>query len=496
MRTSILFACTASLAASSLAVPAALYELPANTVGNVEVNGIRVPHHKRQIIEGPGGYEFNVLEHLAGIAPYFDAPGVQLDPDVPSGCSVAKATYLVRHSNIYANDYDYETYLSPFLEKLANFSDKSLFTQTSDLGFLANYTSPITNETEQVEKVTPSGIQAAHAFGGVIAKMYPDLISSNGTGGPFTVWAASADRTVESAQAFIEGAFSNNSAQLAVVSEGEEESADSLTPHESCPNFHSSAGSEQQGAWLERYTAPIITRFNDAIPGFNFTIDDIFGMQELCGYDTVIRNRTEFCNLFSAQEWLDFEYANDLMYFYSIGYGNPIGPQLGMPWLRASFDILQSNSTSSTFNQSLYVSFSHREEPPLVLTALGLFNNSEYYQSLDVNSTMPTDEINYARVWKTSEILPFLGHVGLERLECSGNQGNGTYVRALVNSAPIPIPNCQDGPGSSCAIDAFGQYMSERAALYGDFVGACGINDTLTNRTDLLGIYTAAYKPH
>lgn len=79
-------------------------------------------------------------------------------------------------------------------------------------------------------------------------------------------------------------------------------------------------GSDQSGAWIEKYTAPLIARFNKAVPGFNFTDTDIVGMQQLCGYDDVIRNRTDFCNVFTADEWLDFEYANDLMYFYSIGY--------------------------------------------------------------------------------------------------------------------------------------------------------------------------------
>ena len=89
------------------------------------VGGVRIPHRKcspspienmpipilpydfsdkRQIIQGPEGYSFNVLEHLAGISPYFDSPGVHLDPSPPEGCHVSKATYLVRHSNIYAND--------------------------------------------------------------------------------------------------------------------------------------------------------------------------------------------------------------------------------------------------------------------------------------------------------------------------------------------------------------------------------------------------------
>lgn len=174
-----------------------------------------------------------------------------------------------------------------------------------------------------------------------------------------------------------------------------------------------------------------------------------------------------------------------------------------MPWVRSALDILSANDTS-TFNQSLYISFSHREEPPLVMTALNLFNNSAYYPTLDVNNTMPTDRINYRRAWKTSEILPFLGHVGLERMQCanatlnsteSSQEGaenvwdNGAFVRVLVNGAPIPMPGCQDGPGDSCSLAGFAEFVGQRAELYGDFIGACGINSTVANATDLLSIY-------
>ena len=170
--------------------------------------------------------------------------------------------------------------------------------------------------------------------------------------------------------------------------------------------------------------------------------------------------------------------------------------------MRSALDILSANDTS-TFNQSLYISFSHREEPPLVMTALNLFNNSAYYPSLDVNSTMPTDRINHRRAWRTSEILPFLGHVGIERLECSSAFVNsteedngaeslldaGSFVRVLVNGAPVPIPDCQDGPGDSCSLAGFASYIQARAGLYGDFVGACQINETVTNRTNTLTIF-------
>ena len=66
---------------------------------------------------------------------------------------------------------------------------------------------------------------------------------------------------------------------------------------------------------------------------------------------------------------------------------------------------------------------------------------------------------------------------------------NGAFVRVLVNGAPIPVPACQEGPGQSCSLAGFANYIQERVMLYGDFVGACGINDTVTNRTDLLTIY-------
>ena len=154
-----------------------------------------------------------------------------------------------------------------------------------------------------------------------------------------------------------------------------------------------------------------------------------------------------------------------------------------MPWVRSALDILHSDSSAPTsdspFNQSLYLSFSHREQPPLVLTALGLFNNSAYYPGFNVNDTMPTDEINYGRAWRTSDILPFLGHVGIERLECTNEteqvagNANATapFIRVLVNSAPIPIPGCQDGPGGSCGFDDFATYIEQRVSLYGDFIG-------------------------
>ena len=75
------------------------------------------------------------------------------------------------------------------MSKLANFSEKSLFAKTSDLAFLEKYTSPITNDTEQVEKVTSSGKDTARALANVFAKTYGELFDTST--GSFDIWSAS-----------------------------------------------------------------------------------------------------------------------------------------------------------------------------------------------------------------------------------------------------------------------------------------------------------------
>ncbi|KAL8290606.1 hypothetical protein RQP46_002864 [Phenoliferia psychrophenolica] len=433
--------------------------------------------------------DFNPLHHLAGIAPYFDSPGVELNPSPPDGCTVQSAAYLIRHSNIEANDYDYENVIQPFLLKLGNVTDKAATFANTSLAFLSTYTpllSP-TNATSQIEMVPPSGQSDAAALGKLIANYHSHLtVASTGAGnGSWDVWTATAERDEVTASSFLEG-FGSAGVTLVSVGEGEEAAANSLTPH-------------------GIYAQPAADRLNAQNAAFNFTTDDIYAMQELCGYDTVIANSTSpFCSssAFTNDDWLVFEYTNDLMYHYSLGYGAEVSPFLGMPWVAASTDLIlgtnlsiPTNSTNSTTPfqkpyQKLFISFSHREEPAFLVTALGVYNNSVGIYGNEtngpVNKTMPDTTINTDRAWKTSEILPFLGHVALENVYCPANSTN--YVRVLVNHAPIPIPTCQSGPDGSCPASDFAEYIKERQALYGDFIGACGLTGQ-ANATDGLGIF-------
>ncbi|KAF2671884.1 phosphoglycerate mutase-like protein [Microthyrium microscopicum] len=432
---------------------------------------------------------FEPLKHLAGITPYFESPPTTpYDPAPPQGCNITRATYLVRHAAIVANDYDYETYIGPFVKKLANTTVD--WSKAGNLSFLAKWKSPI--KEDDIEQLTQVGVQEATNLGSDVKNRY------HGFRNPPKVWSSTAERTTKSASSFIKGLSAGTSPQLVEVNEGKEEGADSLTPYSSCPAYSSSRGSEQSGIYQKIYTAPIIARFNAAAPAFNFTVDDIIGMQELCGYESVINGNVStpgyainadspFCSLdlFTADEWLGFEYSNDLMYWHGIGYGNPISGTIGLPWAKAAANLLlQSNKP----DQDLYVSFTHRELPPTVLVALGLFNNSAYTASSDVNTTMPSNEINPNREWISSRILPFLTNIAMERMECNSfNYTEGDYYRVLVNQSPAPLPGCADGPGLSCSGKGFTSYMQQRQNMFGGFSQKCGVK--YSNSTDVLGIY-------
>jgi acid phosphatase len=157
---------------------------------------------------------------------------------------------------------------------------------------------------------------------------------------------------------------------------------------------------------------------------------------------------------------------------------------LGFPWLNASATTLLSNAT----NQDLYVSFTHRELPPTVIVALGLFNNTAYSGANNANATMPLTAQNYGRAWRSSRILPFLTNIAIERMACdSYGFAADDYVRVLVNRDPHPL-SCDDGPGESCSTSAFQNFIHERSLLFGGYTEQC--QPDYANSTDFLSLYS------
>ncbi|KAK6434973.1 hypothetical protein LTR95_008841 [Oleoguttula sp. CCFEE 5521] len=404
-------------------------------------------------------YTFNSLEHLAGIAPYFEPADPPRDPSPPHGCKVMKAAYLVRHAAINANDFDYESYLEPFTQKLETRAKNGAIPQTS------------------------------HSWPPVqLSYRYPDLRL------PSTVWASSAERTVASAKGFIRGIeLEDNTINLTTVYEGKEAGANSLTPYSSCPAYHGSMSSEQSQAYVKVFTAPILARFQSYAPNFDWTSSDVIGMFEYCGYETVIRGSLPFCSgdLFTPDERLRFEYSQDIMYYQNVGYGHQESTgAVGSPWVNATVNLLSSESSE----EDMYVLFTHRELPPMVLVPLGLFNNSALTGANLPNATMPLDRVNHHRTWISSYILPFLTNIAIEKMNCSASYSfeiatDPMYYRVLVNRSPQTLPSCYDGPAESCSAKGMETFLQGRTEVVGEYSERCGVD--YSNSTDVLSIYTA-----
>lgn len=191
----------------------------------------------QNILYSPDDYEFDPLEHLAGIAPYFSPQDPPLSPAPPQGCNVTRAAYLVRHAAIYANDFDYESYIEPFTEKLANTSAD--FSSSQTLSFLSTWHDPI-DEDRDMEQVTKIGTLEAMSLGVELARRYPTFAT------PKKVWTSTAERTVKSARALISGLDrTSNMSALTQIAEEKTTGANSLTPYKACSAYSSSRGSEQ-----------------------------------------------------------------------------------------------------------------------------------------------------------------------------------------------------------------------------------------------------------
>ena len=428
-----------------------------------------------QPLDHSQGYQFDALLHLPGTSPYFDAVGFGLEHEAPDGCIVNAASYLIRHGAIYANDVEYEEFIKPFLYKL----EKHRGGFSGPLEFLNKWYSPI--DEDHLEDLTPSGAIDAEKVGAHIAKRYSHLARTMKR-----VVADTKARTYDTAKSFVKPFPKNGDIEIVRFDKKNlDNGTRALLPHKACSAFSKAPGTEEQEAFLNVYGPPVSRRLSSYTPNdYNLTSKDVLALQSLCGYESAIKGeRSPVCAVFSDSEWMSYEYAWDMKYAHMVGPLNKLSPYLGFPWLSAQSQLFteidadpDSNHNSTTgwpSEQRLFLSFTHREVPPVIATALGIFNSS----ALCGTDEFPTTHINWARAWKMSDLIPFLGHVGMEKMVCErkvdGETKRGEFIRFIANTAPRPLPRCQSGPGASCPFKDFKEIIKAGTKKYGNFNEVC-----------------------
>lgn len=139
---------------------------------------------------------FNPLQHLGAQSPYFSAPAQYgVSADLPSGCTVDQAAYLLRHGSRYPSNGAYNGWVSLY-NKLRN----ATFTAKGPLEFLPTWSPPLDDPAQQVEMLSGTGTLEAFQLG-----VQLKFLKLTKPGTQLTVWAASQQRCVDTAQWFLQG---------------------------------------------------------------------------------------------------------------------------------------------------------------------------------------------------------------------------------------------------------------------------------------------------
>ncbi|KAI0366019.1 phosphoglycerate mutase-like protein [Pilatotrama ljubarskyi] len=455
---------------------------------------------------------FNPLHHSGAASPYFDAPSqFGISPSTPPQCVVDQAAYIVRHGSRFPEPGSFAGWQALFTKL-----QSATYTAHGPLAFLPSWEPPVDDIPHQPLFLSATGAREAFDLGVELRKRYRFTPG----GSNFTVWAAGQQRVVDTATYFLQGYLSQGSYHttrtenrgiiVAMPDSVNYTFADSLTPSNGCPTYGTGDTSAKASTFRSKYRGKIAARLNHYLENLALNDSDIGVMQDLCGFQAEVNGDTRFCEIFEESEWEDYEYAHDLNYYYGSGPGNPFSATVGFPWLKAVTALFSSPSNTSQAQGAfvpppLIMSFTHDNNLPPVVSALGVWNTSDASGVYPLSTKGPDPR----RTFRSSYLVSFRGYVALERVSCDSrpppsavqhiagqiSPSAGTsahaqkFVRIRINNAVVPVPGCTTGPGSSCPLDAFVVYVGKRAAVAGNFIERCGLQD-VRNASGVLDIFT------
>ena len=433
------------------------------------------------------GETFNPLRWLGGNGQWFPGPDVySLGRDPPDDCSVEQAVHILRHGSRHPDPSAYQEWMT-----LYNKIQNSTFVASGPLSFLANWKTVLTNPSVQLSTESITGYRETFDLATSLRIRYPTFYKP---GEPYHVFANDYPRVVESAQSFLRSYLGVNASNglgtvYAVNSRSEQALGNSLAPSDLCPNYVDSSGTDHTAIWDSISLPPVVKRISKYITSgsLNITTADISTMIYLCGFETSITGvPSPFCSLFNSTEIQDYEYHQDLRYYYGNGPGSTTGKYMMYPFLRSIVGLLNpkySNATNAaTPTPPLILGFLNDGQLSQLVASLGIF---------DEHPSLPSTFAPLNRSYIASHFVSMRGTVSFERFNCQSSNTTSfpsrsqTYLRLLLNDAPYPLPFCSDGPGSSCLLDKYTEYVQKKYEQIGGDSGwseLCGINASENNK--------------
>ncbi|KAI1626603.1 3-phytase phyB [Exophiala viscosa] len=431
---------------------------------------------------------WRLFYHLGGNGPWIPKiDGINYsDASLPEHCSVDQVHMLSRHAERYPTKSAGGRHLD-LIERLQN----SNVTLTGSLSFLeawAYFTEPSDPAFENLTASGPyAGTHQATHTGKALRQHYDHLVSK---ARPTKFWSGSASRDVQTARYFGDGFFGpewevSGAAELVVIPEVASRGADTLTPGDTCSKYRTAPTGHDYGygkleQWQKVFTKPIGQRLAQDAIGMEFSHLDIYSMMEMCGFETLARGASPWCDVFTQEEWLHFEYARDLLHFYRAGPGNSYAGAMGFLWLNATQDLM-SNKTS----KDVYFSFVHDGDIVPVMATLQVLNERLILQEL------PTGHMKEDRRWRTSDVVPMGGRLIFERIACE--QGIKTsskehFVRLFINDGLMKLPGLPSVQHFEHAVRLtdFQKFIASRGEFFGDFREVCSLPEDAADRITFL----------
>ncbi|KAI5121931.1 hypothetical protein M0805_000260 [Coniferiporia weirii] len=433
---------------------------------------------------------FDVLRTWGNLAPMFSVDSFGLPEAnmlIPEGCELTQVHLVHRHGARYPTGGEAP---SQFAAKVHNATTTG-FTAKDELAFLNTWTYKL-----GAELLTPFGRKQLFDLGVGFRIKYGELLKGFTDLPVFRT--TSEERMVQSALNFAAGFFgvpdyTTDYRQLITIeSDGFN---NTLAPYDTCTNSNANGignlGDTKAGEWAEVYLQDALARLQPMVDGINLTLTDVVAMQQLCPYETVALGTSAFCDLFTQEEWVNFEYAYDLAFWYDDGPGNPTSAAQGIGYVQELVArltqtpiMVHNSSTNATItdnnitfplNQPIFVDATHD-------SVIATFTVALNFTSFAANGPLPTDHIPENQTYFANKIVPFASQLVGQVLSCPASTST-SYFRWLLNDAVVPLTGmtaCPEDKDGLCPLDTYVAALQTRLGEV-DFDFDCFGNYTVPN---------------
>ena len=339
-------------------------------------------------------------------------------------------------------------------------------TNTTVKAWLSSWSNPFSPYSAGL--LRENGMDEHYGIGDRFGTQYSDLVNQ-GLYNPLnmTFQNTRVERTAVSAQSFSAGLFDGRGTlpnrATPIYSFNLPDHADPLLrPFDTCPAFSSQydnalSHNTELASWNAQMLPSIASRMS-ALFGTTVNTSLVQTMHEACAFEFAVLNQSQqFCTLFNDTDFQVFEYATDLLEYWSRSYGLPIGWQIAAPLLsdftnamRSKFDSIVSSSATS-FSTSSF-KFAHAETMMPFLSILGLYNDSQ-----PLRASWTWDQI-HARQFRTSWLFPFASNLAMLGYDCANSSGlpERFYVKLQHNERDVTVPGCEStSQGPFCGFTQF-----------------------------------------